>query len=336
MPAHFGYTLLGEQAGPRQLIDDAGRAERAGFDFAVISDHFSPWLATQGHAPFAWAVLGAVAHATERMGLVSFVTCPLRRYHPAVVAQMAATVGVISQGRFTLGIGAGENLNEHVVGAWPHITERHHMLIEALEIIRPLLDGATVHFEGRYFQVPEARLYDLPEGGVPVAVAASGPASAEIAADYGDAVIAVEPDRTVVERFAGRSGREDRPRYGQVAICYGPDEQECRKTALEQWRWAALGWPVLAELPELAAFEAASRNIREEDVAAKVPCGPDLDRHVAAVRRFLEAGFTHVALVQVGAERQAEFLDWAERDLLPALRDSHPAPPDSHPAGHSD
>jgi len=317
--ADFGYTLLCEQAGPRQLIADAVHAERAGFDFAVISDHYNPWLESQGHAPFAWSVLGAVAHATERIALMSFVTCPLGRYHPAVVAQMAATVGVISRGRFTLGIGSGESLNEHVVGSWPHANVRHDMLCEALEIIRPLLAGATVHITGSYFEVSEARLFDRPESGVPIAIAASGPASAELAAEYGDAIVAVEPDAGLIERFgAGRSG--GRPRYGQVAICYGPDEQQCRKTALDQWRWSVLGWPVMAELPGPSSFEAASQFVREEDVAGKVPCGPDLDRHVAAVRQFLDAGFTHVALVQVGAERQADFLRWAESDLLPALR----------------
>jgi G6PDH family F420-dependent oxidoreductase len=317
--AEFGYTLLCEQAGPNQLIDDAVHAERAGFDFAVVSDHYNPWLEAQGHAPFAWSVLGAVAHATSRIGLLSFVTCPIRRYHPAIVAQMAATVGVISGGRFTLGIGAGENLNEHVVGGWPHVSQRHDMLIEAMEIIRPMLDGATMHFNGSYFQVPQAKLYDRPDGGVPIAIAASGPASAEIAAEYGDALIAVEPDASLYEQFASGGGR-DKPRYGQVAVCWGPDEQDCRKTALEQWRWNALGWPVLAELPEPASFEAASQFLREEDVAGTMPCGPDLAQHVAAVRRFLDAGFSHVALVQVGADRQGEFLDWAERDLLPALR----------------
>lgn len=312
--ASFGYTLLCEQAGPRQLIADAVQAERAGFDFAVISDHYNPWLESQGHAPFAWSVLGAVAHATERIELMSFVTCPLRRYHPAVVAQMAATVGVISQGRFTLGVGAGESLNEHVVGTWPYVSVRHDMLCEALEIIRPLLAGATVHFNGSYYDVPEARLFDRPEERVPIAVAASGPASAELAVEYGDAIIAVEADAGLVERFGAK------PRYGQVAICYGPDEQQCRKTALDQWRWSALGWPVMAELPGPAAFEAASRHVREEDIVAKVPCGPALDRHVDAVREFIDAGFTHVAVVQVGAEGQAEFLRWAESDLLPALR----------------
>jgi G6PDH family F420-dependent oxidoreductase len=317
--AEFGYTLLCEQAGPRQLIEDAVHAERAGFDFAVISDHYSPWLEAQGHAPFAWSVLGAVAHATRRIGLLSFVTCPVRRYHPAVVAQMAATVGVISQGRFTLGIGAGENLNEHVVGAWPHVSERHDMLIEAMEIIRPLLGGATMHFKGSYFTVPEAKVYDRPDEGVPVAIAASGPSSARIAAEYADALIAVEPDASLTGHFTGEAGA-DKPRYGQVAVCWGPDEQECRKTVLEQWRWSALGWPVMAELQGPAAFEAASQFVREDDLAEKVSCGPDLDRHVAAVRRFLDAGFSHVAVVQVGAERQSEFLDWAARELLPAVR----------------
>lgn len=317
--AEFGYTLLSEQAGPRQLIADAIQAEHAGFDYAVISDHFNPWLEAQGHAPFAWSVLGAVAHATERIGLMSFVTSPVRRYHPAIVAQMAATVGVISQGRFTLGVGAGENLNEHVVGAWPHVSVRHDMLCEALEIIRPLLAGATVTFNGSYFDVPEARLYDRPAEGVPIAVAASGAASADLASEFGDAIVAVEPDGDLIERFAsGRS--KGKPRYGQVAICYGPDEQECRKTALEQWRWSALGWPVMAELPGPSAFEAASQFVREEDIAEKVPCGPDLDRHLEAVRRFLDAGFTHVAVVQIGADRQSDFLGWAEADLLPALR----------------
>jgi G6PDH family F420-dependent oxidoreductase len=317
--ASFGYTVLCEQAGPGQLVNDAVRAERAGFDFAVVSDHYNPWLEAQGHAPFAWSVLGAAAYATERIELMSFVTCPIRRYHPAVVAQMAGTVGVLSRGRFTLGIGSGENLNEHVIGAWPHISERHDMLIEAMEIIRPLLGGATVRFNGAYFQVPEARLYDLPPDGVPIAIAASGAAACEIAAEYADALIAVEPDPALSEQFNSGGGR-GKPRYGQVAICYGPDEHECRKVVHEQWRWSALGWPVMAELPVPASFETAAQFVREDDVVQKVPCGPDVSRHVAAVNKFIDAGFMNVAIVQVGGDRQGQFLDWAERELLPALR----------------
>lgn len=313
-----GYTLMGEQAGPKQLVDYTVRAEQAGFDLAVFSDHYYPWLESQGHSPYAWSVLGAAAHATSRIELMSFVTCPIRRYHPAVVAQKAATVGLLSDGRFTLGLGAGENLNEHVVGAWPHVQQRHDMLEEALHIIRPLLDGDTLTYSGEYFDVPEAYLWDRPENGVPIAVAASGPSSCELAGEYADGVVAVEPDHRVLELF-DEAGGVGKPRYGQVAICYGPDEEECRKIVHDQWRWFGLGWKVNAELPGPDSFASATQFVRPEDVAQAVPCGPDVEKHVAAFQKFVDAGFTHVALVQVGGDRQREFLDWAERELLPHL-----------------
>jgi G6PDH family F420-dependent oxidoreductase len=308
-----------EQNGPRDLVDFAVRAERAGFDFAVSSDHYYPWLEAQGHSPYAWAVLGAAAYATDSIGLMSFVTCPIRRYHPAVVAQKAATVGVLSGGRFTLGLGAGENLNEHVVGGWPHVAQRHRMLAEALEIIRPLLDGRTVRHSGEYFEVPEARLWDLPDDGVPIGLAVSGPDSCALAGEYADVMIATEPEPELVRQFEAAGG-EGRPRYGQVAVCYGPDEAECRRLAHEQFRWFGLGWPVNAELPHPRSFELASSAVTEEQVGQAISCGPDIGKHVAAVRKFLDAGFTHVALVQIGGSGQAAFLDAAEKDLLPALR----------------
>lgn len=316
----IGYTLLSAQAGPKQLVADAARAERAGFDYAVVSDQFSPHLKEQGHAPYAWAVLGAVAQVTERLGLMSSVTCPTRRYHPAVVAQKAATVALLSDGRFTLGLGAGERLNEHVVGDWPNVARRHDMLIEALEIIKPLLAGATVTHLGEYYQVTDARLYDRPEAGVPLALAASGPESAQLAADFADGLITAQPLVDVISVFVSAVG-PDRPVYGCVPLCYGADEAACRRTAYEQWRWGGLGWKVLAELPDTQSFAQATEYVREDDVARMVSCGPDLDRHVEAVRGYVAAGFSHVALVQVGGAGQAEFLDWAERDLLPALRD---------------
>jgi G6PDH family F420-dependent oxidoreductase len=308
---NFGYTLMCEQTGPSELVDYAVRAEEAGYDFAAISDHYNPWLTEQGHSPFAWSVLGAVAYATQSLELMTMVTCPTRRYHPAVVAQQAATIGVMSQGRFTLGIGAGENLNEHVAGSWPHRTQRHEMLAEAMEIINPLLDGETVRHSGTYFDVPEARLWDLPDDGVPVALAVSGPESLEIAAENADAVVAAQPDRSL--------HIDGKPLYGQVAVCYGPDEAECRKRALDQWRWFGLQWPVLAELPDPRAFDAAASFATEDDVARSVPCGPDVDKHVEAVRAFVDAGFTHIALVQIGGSHQQEFLDWSQSTLLPAL-----------------
>lgn len=316
---NYGYTLLGEQSGPRALVADAIRAEQAGFDFAVVSDHYSPWLEEQGHSPYAWSVLGAAAQATEQMGLMSFVTCPIRRYHPAVVAQKAATMGVLSQGRFTLGLGAGENLNEHVAGPWPSVTQRHDMFTEALEIIQGLLDGSTISFTGEYYEVGQARLFDLPPKRVPVAIAVSGPDSCALAAEYADAMVATEPDQRLVSQFADSGG--DGRRYGQVAICYGPDEQECRRLAREQFRWAPLGWKARAELPDPASFAAATEVVRDTDVAAAVSCGPDLDQHVQAVAAFADAGFTDIAVVQVGGDEQARFLEWANQEFLPALRE---------------
>ncbi|MEO3926623.1 TIGR03557 family F420-dependent LLM class oxidoreductase [Micromonosporaceae bacterium B7E4] len=315
-----GYTLMCEQTGPKELVDQAVRAEQAGFDYLVISDHYYPWLASQGHSPYAWAVLGAVAHATSRVRLMTYITCPIRRYHPAVVAQKAATIGVMSDGRFTLSLGAGENLNEHVAGAWPYVHQRHEMLEEALQIIRPLLDGDNLSYSGNHFEVPEAYLWDRPATPVPIALAASGPHSVELASEYADALVCDNPDAAVVRMYDERGGA-GKPRYGQAAVCYGPDADDCRKTVHDQWRWAALNWTVKAELPGPESFVSASEAIRPEDIAELVPCGPELDSHVEAFRKYVDAGFTDVAFVQVGVDSQPMFLDWAERELLPRLRE---------------
>jgi G6PDH family F420-dependent oxidoreductase len=318
--ARFGYTLMTEQSPPKQLVSTAAEAERAGFDFAVISDHYNPWLSSQGHSPYAWSVLGAVTQVTERIELMSYVTCPIRRYHPAIVAQKAATIALLSDGRFTLGLGAGENLNEHVVGEWPHVEVRHDMFAEALEIIRSLLAGERLSFHGDFFSVPEARLWDRPADGVPMAVAASGNQSCELAAEYGDALIATTPDAELLSHFDDVGGA-GRPRIGQVPVCYGPDEAACRRIVHDQWRWGGFGWKVLAELPEPASFEEASADVTEDMAAKRVTCGPDVQRHVDSVRRYLDAGFTDVALVQVGMEGQSDFLQWASRELIPKLRE---------------
>lgn len=316
----IGYTIMGEQAGPRQLVADAVRAEEVGFDFLAASDHHAPWLEEQGHSPYTWSVLGAVAQATERIELMTYVTCPTVRYHPAVVAQKAATVQLLSGGRFTLGLGAGENLNEHVVGAgWPAVDVRHAMLREALEIIGPMLDGETVTYRGEHLDAEAARLWDLPDERPDVAVAVSGPESCEIAGALADAMIAVEPERELTDGFdvAGGVGKA---RIGQTALCYDTDEAAAAKRAREQFRWFTGGWDVMAELPGPRHFAAASESVREEDVAEQIPCGPDVERHVEAVQRFVDAGFTHVAVVQIGGEHQEPFFDWAAGELLPALR----------------
>src|ERR1700682_3848255 len=188
----IGYTMMCEQAGPRQLVRGGALAEEAGFDFAVISDHYFPWLDAQGHSPYAWSVLGAAAQATQRTPWMTYVPCPIRRYHPAVVAQKAATMQLLSDGRFTLGLGAGENLNEHIVGGrWPIAGVRHEMLKEAVEIIRALWSGDTVTYRGRHFDVESARVWDLPEVAPPIRIAVSGPASCALAGRHAEAMIAV-------------------------------------------------------------------------------------------------------------------------------------------------
>jgi G6PDH family F420-dependent oxidoreductase len=318
--AQIGYTLMCEQSGPRELVRDAAAAERAGFDFEVISDHYFPWLDSQGHAPNAWAVLGAVATVTERVGLMTYVTCPTMRYHPAIVAQQAATVALLADGRFTLGLGAGESLNEHVIGrGWPPVSVRHEMLEEAVEIISSLLQGGYVSFVGDHFRVDSAKLWDLPDEPPDIGIAISGSESAELAGHYADVMIAVEPERELGEMFdaAGGAGK---PRVGQVPICWDTDTDRAVRRAHEQFRWFGGGWKINSELPGTAAFAAASQFVRPEDVASSIPCGPDVEAHVQAVQEFVDAGFTHVAVVQVGGDTQPDFVRWAEQELLPELR----------------
>jgi len=317
----IGYTMMCEQSGPRELVRDVQGAEEAGFDFAVISDHIFPWLDTQGHSPYAWSVLGAAAQATHRIPLMTFVTCPTRRYHPVVVAQKAATVQILSEGRFTLGLGAGENLNEHVVGGgWPSVDVRHDMLREAVDIIRSLFDGGYVRHRGRHFDFDSARLWDLPDSAPPIGIAVSGPASAGLAGESADVMIAVEPKSALGEQFDA-SGGTGKPRYGQLAVSFDEDEEAAVQRAWDQFRWFSGGWKINSELPGTAAFAAASQSVRPDDVAEQIPCGPAVERHLEGIRRFADAGFTHLALVQVGGNCQQSFIEWAEAELLPLARE---------------
>lgn len=320
--ARFGYTMMCEQSRPDQLVRDLQAAEAAGFDFSVISDHYAPWLDSQGHSGYAWSILGAAAQATERIPLMTYVTCPILRYHPAVVAQKAATMQILSGNRFRLGLGAGENLNEHVVGQrWPMVGERHEMLAEAVEIVTALFDGeAPVNYRGRHFDVESAVLYDLPDERVPIGIAVSGPDSCRLAGAAADAMIAVQPEAELGELFDAAGG-EGKPRIGQVAICWDRDRDAAVRRAHEQFRWFGFGWKVNADLPNPTAFEAASRYVTPDDVAEGIACGPDVQTHVEAVQAYLDAGFDEVALVQIGADTQADFCAWAERELLPALRE---------------
>ena len=326
MTTRFGYTLMTEQAGPKDLVRYAVDAEGAGFDFEVSSDHYFPWLSAQGHAPYAWSVLGAVAHATERVELMTYVTCPTIRYHPAVVAQKAATLQILADGRFTLGLGSGENLNEHVVGmGWPAVAERQDMLAEAIEIIRKLHTGELVDFRGEFFQVDAARIWDLPDQPVPIGVAVAGESGIETFGPLADHLIAVEPNADLISAWNAQAatgtvdGKGTRA-IGQIPISWGPDRDAAVERAHEQFRWFAGGWDVNADLRTTAGFAAATQYVTPDDVAGNIPCGPDLDQIVDAVKPYWEAGFTDVALVQIGGETQDEFLRDAAPELLEKLR----------------
>jgi G6PDH family F420-dependent oxidoreductase len=315
----FGYTAMCEQRAPKNLVEDVTRAEEKGFDFALVTDHFHPWIEVQGHSPYAWSILGAAAHATERIWLMSFVTAPIIRYHPVVVAQKAATIGLLSDGRFRLGLGSGEKLNENVVGAgWPSIDIRHEMFVEAIEIIRKMFEGGYVTHRGTHFDVDHARLFDIPEDPVEIGIAASGPVSCKIAGELGDLLISTDADPEMVRMFT-EAGGHGKPVACHIPVCWGEDEAACRKLAHEQFPWTMGGWKLQSELPNPTNFEAYAAIVREEDVAGKIPCGPSVARILEAVQPFIDTGYTDISFVQIGPE-QAAFQSFFERELGPELR----------------
>jgi G6PDH family F420-dependent oxidoreductase len=314
----LGYKLMAEEHGPGDLVRNTQRAEQVGFDFAAISDHFSPWIEEQGHSPFAWSVLGAAAQATSRIGLMTSVTCPIMRYHPAIVAQATATLGVLSNDRFTLGLGAGERLNEHVVGAgWPGRAERHERLSEAADIIQGLLAGDLQNYRGEYFRLDHARLFDRPERKPAVVMAAGGTEAARLAGRKADGLVATEARPDLIEAFVQSGGSG--PRYAEVALCHAEREEEARQTAHHYFRWSVTGWPVQAELPDTEGFAAATKTVSPEAVTEVVSCGPSPERHLEAIDRYVQAGYDHIILVQIGPDQEG-FFDLFERTLAPALR----------------
>jgi len=315
----IGCTLSSEEHGPRELVRNAAAAEEAGFDFLMVSDHYHPWTDRQGHSPFVWGVLGGIAQVTERVRVGTGVTCPIIRIHPAIVAQAAATAALMLEGRFLFGVGTGENLNEHVVGErWPPIDERLDMLEEAIEVMRLLWKGGSQSHRGRYFTVQQARVYDLPDQPPPVLVAAKGDKATELAGRVGDGLIAVAPDRETVQTFES-SGGSGKPRFGQVHVCWADDEATARRTAHEWWPNAAIGGELGVELPLPRHFEQAAETVDEEDVAKAVVCGPDPDRHIEALREYIDAGFDHVWVHQIGPDQEG-FLRFYEQQVLPKVR----------------
>jgi coenzyme F420-dependent glucose-6-phosphate dehydrogenase len=310
----LGYALSCEEHSPTDLVRHARLAEEAGFTFALISDHFHPWLDVQGQSPFVWSVIGGIAQVTERLRLGTGVTCPLIRIHPVIVAQAAATCAAMLPGRFFLGVGTGENLNEHVTGApWPAPDERVAMLAEALELMRQLWDGGVTTFRGDWYEADHARIYTLPEEPVEVYVSAVRPKMSGLAGRLGDGLITVEPDAAVVRRFEAEGGA-GKPRIGLIEGCWGRSREEALRTLRESWPLAGLPGRLGTELREPADYEALTPLVRPEDVAAH-PHGPGAEPWLEQIRAYEAAGFTHVYLHQVGSDQEG-FFDFAQRELL--------------------
>ena len=319
MALQIGYQLSSEEHRPADLVRYACMAEEHSFDYATISDHFHPWIDAQGQSPFVWSVIGAIAQATRNLRLGTWVTCPTTRIHPAIIAHASATVAAMMPGRFFLGVGTGENLNEHILGdAWPETEVRQARLEEAIAVIRLLWEGGNQSHHGRYYTVQNARLYTLPKEPPPLLLAVGGPRSAEIAARLGDGLIATEPAAAMVRTFEAAGGH-GKPRYGSMTVCWARDEASARKTAHRIWPTSAMESSLAWELPLPKHFEDVAKLVTEDAVAESVVCGADAERYVKAIDEYVKAGFDHVSLHQVGPDQEGFFRFFA-RDVMPRVR----------------
>src|SRR5918911_2010817 len=314
----IGYFLSSEEYTPAELIEQAKGAERAGFSALWISDHYHPWVDAQGHSAFVWSTIGALSQVT-RLPVTTAVTCPTVRIHPAILAQASATAGVLMDGRFTLGVGSGEALNEHILGdAWPSAEVRLEMLEEAVEVIRLLHSGGVKDHYGTHYIVENARLYTLPERPVPIYVSGFGTKSAQLAGRIGDGFVCTKPDAELVGTFRD-SGGGDKPVQGGFKVCWGPDEQAAVQTAHRLWANEQLPGELSQLLPMPANFEQASSLVTPEMVGQSLVCGPDADRHAENVREFVDAGYDEVYVGQIGPDQEGFFRFWSE-EVLPKLR----------------
>jgi coenzyme F420-dependent glucose-6-phosphate dehydrogenase len=315
----LGYALSSEELPPNDLVRYAQRAEAVGFTFAMISDHYHPWIDRQGHSAFVWSVIGAIAHNTTQLRLATGVTCPIMRLHPAIIAQAAATAAAMMPGRFALGVGTGENLNEHILGErWPPHAVRLAMLEEAVQVIRLLWQGGTQTHRGRYYTVENARLYTLPETLPPILVAASGPQAAAAAGRIGEGLVTTREQEDILAQFDAAGGR-GKPRYIQFSACWAPDDASALRTAYEYWPNAGLPGELSQELPTPAYFEQAVQLVRAEDIGQVIVCGPDPAKHLEKIHRLTEAGYDHIYVHQVGPDQEG-FLRFYEHDILPKVR----------------
>ena len=313
----LGYKLISEEHGPNALVKNAKRAEESEFSFAMISDHYHPWVEQQGESPFVWATIGGIAEATDDLQLGTGVTCPTVRTHPAIIAQATATAATMLDGRFFFGVGTGEQLSEHITGErWPEHDVRLEMLEETIEVIRGLWQGENYSHHGKHYTVENAKLYTLPEDPPSIHVAADGSKAATMAAEYGDGFIGVEPDPDLIDTYEGAGGGE--PKYGEVSVCYAKTEEEAIETAHEWWPHEGLTGELLWILPTPAHFEQATQMVSQEDIAELLPCGPDPEEHVQAIEEYADAGYDRVCVHQIGPNQEG-FFEFYEEEVLPAF-----------------
>lgn len=309
----IGYKLSSEEHSAPDLVRYARRAEACGMDFAAISDHFHPWIDQQGQSPFVWGVLGALSQATDRLSYVTGVTCPTIRTHPAIIAQAAATATTLLPGRFSLGLGTGENLNEHVVGeGWPRAGVRLDMLEEAIHVIRELWQGKNTNHEGRHYTVENARIYSLPEQLPPIIVAGDGERAIKLAAEEGDGYIGLAPDSEVLQSYASAGGKGRR--FCEVTVCWAPTRDDALKITKEWWPTAGLKGELMQELPLPRHFEQAAEMTTEEALSESVSMGPDPDEHLENINKYVEAGYDNIWLHHVGPDQDG-FFDFYEKEL---------------------
>src|SRR5881392_744834 len=312
----LGIALSSEENSPADLVRHALAAEEAGLGFGLISDHIHPWVDAQGHSPFVWSVLGAIAQSTETFRIGTGVTCPMIRIHPAIVAHAAATVACLMPGRFFLGVGTGENLNEHVLGAkWPAPDQRLAMLEEAVELMRLLWQGDYQTHRGKHYTVENLRIFDVPDEAIDVAVAAMQPNAAELAGRIGDALVNVAPKEEIIGKFEAGGGK-GKPKYGQVTVCWAPSKEEAKKRAFEQWPNALVEGSASQELPLPSDFEQLVEGRDPDGLDDMLTLGPDPDEYLEQIKEYDQAGYTHIYFHQIGPEQDA-FLDFAKSEVFP-------------------
>jgi coenzyme F420-dependent glucose-6-phosphate dehydrogenase len=312
----LGYAFSSEEHSPSALVGQARAAEEAGFGFGLISDHIHPWVDAQGHSAFVWSVIGAIAQATDRFRIGTGVTCPTIRIHPAIIAHAAATCACLMPGRFFLGVGTGENLNEHVTGAkWPAPDERLEMLEEAVEVMRLLWQGDYQTHRGKHYTVENLRIFDLPDEPVDIAVAAMQPKAAELAGRVGDALINVAPKQEILDRFE-QGGGKGKPRYGQVTVCHAESKEQAKKTAFGVWPNALIEGSASQELPLPKDFEQLVEGRSADELEGKLVLGNDPEEYLEELKTYDSAGYTHVYIHQIGPDQNG-FLKFAKSELLP-------------------